>query len=42
MTAVKIDEKTLRLFGEGGGDKVASDLGVDLLVQLNMEQPEKK
>ncbi|WP_088810733.1 MULTISPECIES: P-loop NTPase [Listeria] len=41
MTALKIDDKSIQLFGQGGGEKVARDLKAPLLAQLEMAQPQK-
>ncbi|EFS02028.1 mrp/Nbp35 family ATP-binding protein, partial [Listeria seeligeri FSL S4-171] len=34
------DGKELKIFGQGGGKKVAADLETELLIQLPIEQPE--
>ncbi|EAG3548767.1 ATP-binding protein [Listeria monocytogenes] len=34
------DEQVLKVFGQGGGEKVAADLETQLLIQMPIEQPE--
>ncbi|MBC8862704.1 P-loop NTPase, partial [Escherichia coli] len=34
------DGQVLKVFGQGGGEKVAADLETQLLIQLPIEQPE--
>ncbi len=34
------DGQVLKVFGQGGGEKVAADLETQLLIQMPIEQPE--
>lgn len=41
MSYLKLEDgQTLKIFGQGGGEKVAADLETQLLIQLPIEQPD--